>query len=1195
MSAAQEIDKIIADYLIAVETGEEADLDTLCDQHPEHADGIREYFAVRANVLHAIGADDSASAIQIEGYDILREIGRGAMGVVFEAIQQNLHRQVAIKVLKEGALGSAATKKRFEDEARLIAQLDHEHVVGVIDYGVVSGQPYMVMPMVHGRSLNKVIQKGPLSHRNVANLMLQATSAIAAAHEQGIVHRDIKPANILVDLDLTSCQISDFGLAAWNEQTQRLTQTGDIVGTAGYIAPEVIRGKSKGDVKSDIYSTGATIYALLTGVSPFRAATPAESIMLAMSTDPVKPRNLNPGIPVDIESICLKCMHPTPERRYTSIQDVHADLQRFVDRKPVAARPVSSRESLVRWAKRNRSLAGALAATGLLLFGLLTAISVSLAGYYRYSNELTGLNTELNQTNDDLKTAKQRAEEQRDLARRIQEYTADIFKAPAPISSGKDVRVVDVLPDAVQQLDAEHPDDSEFKAAMLVVFANAYRDLSEHQEAEELYSRALEITKRLQLTDELTEKRYRLRRAENLIELGSTKIPQAIGELQNILSTTETSADERRQIYTTLAYAHYLIKDKEGSQKYGQLAIEGFDFENGEFDGNISGLLTYIMSLHNVDPQEAQKLYLKFQDQFEDEELKPIWRVLFHLNYGTLLLEQLGKYDQAAELLRLAVDEGQTHLGPDDTRVVSAKGSLGSALVRLERASEAVPLLESAFETKIKRYGEKSPITWKTMRILAAAYGQSGESEKAVSMLQRFVKVAEEMGDTSSEDYISLLHELGSSLNEIGRVQESLPIWQKITKYCEEHYEPEAERTLISKNNLATALKQLGRFNESVEIGEQVVEGMKRTLTTSHARTRSAMQNLAVSYWAAGNRENALKLIAEVIEIRQQHDGPESRTTIGAIQEKSVYLRGIGKADQALSELQALQRILESKFDASDPRTLWNQVRIAEAFAAKGSVEEALELLQSILDRFSITKGAGHQETLHVEGLIGSYLHQLDRLEEGEAVFKQVIPKLIAQQGEDSAQVLGVRSELASVYIKRENYEQAEKILNQVLETGLKQGDGTSVLGLRVRLATVLNKQRKYARADRQFQIIIDGYRQRKNLDYVLIVSLGRSVNLIEAKNAELAEQVLLESQSLAKPGSFNDLRGRLLLAIARYMKSPSNEHTSAIRAAFKALEKQQSKFLIQHKRRFEQDKKRLLEILEYESVEELETWLQAD
>lgn len=390
------VDKIIAEYLIAVETGEETNLDTLCDQHPEHADGIRDYFAVRANVLHVIGTDDSAAAIQIEGYEILREIGRGAMGVVFEAIQKNLHRQVAIKVLKEGALGSAATKKRFEDEAKLIAQLDHENVVGVIDYGVVGGQPYMVMPLARGKALNKAIQKGPVSDSVVATLMLQITSAIAAAHDQGIFHRDIKPGNILADADLTSCQISDFGLAAWNEQTRGLTQTGDIIGTPGYIAPEVIRGKSKGDVKSDIYSIGATIYALLTGSQPFRAATPAESILLAMNSDPVSPRTLNPGIPVDIESICLKCMHPTSDRRYASVHDIHVDLQKFIDGKPVVARPVSAWESTSRWAKRNRGLAATLAATAALTFGLIGVVT-----YSSYT---------ISKTNEDLKESLEKQE-----------------------------------------------------------------------------------------------------------------------------------------------------------------------------------------------------------------------------------------------------------------------------------------------------------------------------------------------------------------------------------------------------------------------------------------------------------------------------------------------------------------------------------------------------------------------------------------------------------------------------------------------------------------------------------------------------------------------------------------------------------------------------------------------------------------
>ena len=794
-SSVSEIDKIVADYLIAVETGDKADLDTLCDRHPEHADGIRDYFAVRANVLQFIGNEDAVAAIEIEGYDILREIGRGAMGVVFEAIQKNLHRQVAIKVLKEGALGSAATKKRFEDEAKLIAQLDHEHIVGVIDYGVVNGQPYMVMPLVHGKALNKVIQKGPLPHSDVARLMLQATGAISEAHEQGIVHRDIKPANILADADLKSCRIADFGLAAWNEQTQRLTQTGDIIGTAGYIAPEIIRGKSKGDVQSDIYSIGATIYALLTGVPPFRATTPAESILLAMNSDPVAPRSMNSGIPVDIESICLKCMHPSSDRRYATVVDVHEDLKRFIDGRLVLARPVSSWESLSRWAKRNQRLAAALATAGILLIGLLAAISVSLAGSYRYANELDNKNSELRDVNRSLElardqetSAKLRAQEQRDLAEQVRVYIANVFKSPSPGEEGKDFRVVDAIDNALGQLDVDYPDDSEFKCEMLMILGDNYQYLSDFETADAIFSRANRTALRLSGDRKDLVDSTRLRLAYNRIQENGDKVESASEDLEKIASLLDPDDPIYREVCANLALAHHHLKDFESEWKYSRLAVADLDFD---VDENKGFLLTQLMSMHSHNPVDAEKLYLQYQDQFENEAVKPIYRVLFNLNFGTLL-RQTHDYQRAAKVLQRSVDEGKQELGPGNIHVTNASVGLGDSLIQLNQINEAVPILEDVFETSLDKFGEQNAVTWSTMSRLADAYVRLGKTEKAIPLATRFIKVAEAMGDTSSEDYFRLLSALSSSLNEAGRVQESLLILEEIDEYCSENYEPDA-------------------------------------------------------------------------------------------------------------------------------------------------------------------------------------------------------------------------------------------------------------------------------------------------------------------------------------------------------------------------------------------------------------------
>jgi serine/threonine protein kinase len=387
-----QIDKILANFMLELETGKETDLETLYERHPKHEYELRQYFEMRRGLFDLFSPDSLSLAdmpeakkvtesedahdfyrkhVQIEGYELIEEIGRGGMGVVFEAIQTSLNRSVAIKVLREGVLASNHSRRRFEEEAKLIAKFQHDHIVSVIEFGQIEDHPYLVMPLVQGKALNQVIHSGPLTQTTACNVMLQVTAAIAAAHHADVIHRDIKPANILTDDNFQECKVVDFGLAVDDQSANRMTKTGDVLGTPGFLAPEIIKGTNKGDVLTDVYSLGATLYALLTGVPPFRAATPAGSIILAMESDPVSPRKINPNLAVDIESICLKCMNPVRERRYQSVEKLNDDLLRFKDGKTVIARPVGRLEAVSRWSARNRWLATAMTASVALLVGLL--------------------------------------------------------------------------------------------------------------------------------------------------------------------------------------------------------------------------------------------------------------------------------------------------------------------------------------------------------------------------------------------------------------------------------------------------------------------------------------------------------------------------------------------------------------------------------------------------------------------------------------------------------------------------------------------------------------------------------------------------------------------------------------------------------------------------------------------------------
>lgn len=298
-------------------------------------------------------------------YEFLEEIARGGMGIVFKARHRGLNRIVALKMIAAGQLAKAEELVRFRHEAEATARFQHPNLVAVYEVGEHDGQPWFSMEYVAGPSLAKVVREGPLVPERAARLLKSVADAVQHAHDHGILHRDLKPSNILLAPG-DQPRVTDFGLAKFAQRDSELTRTDGILGSPSYMSPEQA---SAGviDGRSDVYSLGAVLYELLTGRPPFQASTPVRTLRLVVETDPVAPTRLNPGVPRDLETICLKCLTKDPARRYASARDLAADLAAFLEGRPISARPVSVLERLVRWCRRKPALASTLLALGLAL------------------------------------------------------------------------------------------------------------------------------------------------------------------------------------------------------------------------------------------------------------------------------------------------------------------------------------------------------------------------------------------------------------------------------------------------------------------------------------------------------------------------------------------------------------------------------------------------------------------------------------------------------------------------------------------------------------------------------------------------------------------------------------------------------------------------------------------------------------
>jgi serine/threonine-protein kinase len=394
----ERLGEILAAWIEAAERGEAPDSAEWLARHASFAPELAQFLANRARLQEAAeplrqavramaavapssraplcpmsqestGALPAAEMIgrSVGEHDLLEAIGQGGMGLVYRARHRRLQRLVALKMLRANVLPEAGDVQRFRNEAEVLAQLDHPHIVPIHDVGEHEGRVYFSMKLIEGGGLDGQLERFRDDPKNAARLVAEVARAVHHAHQRGILHRDLKPSNILLDRE-GQPHVSDFGLSKRIESDGSLTQTGAIVGTPQYMAPEQTSGR-KGAVTTatDVYGLGAVLYALLTSRPPFQGETVLETLEQVREREPEPPRLINPKVDRDLETICLKCLQKEPQRRYESAQAMAEDLERWLKGEPIQDRRIGWARRIWRWHRRNPFLAS------------LTGLSVGLA------------------------------------------------------------------------------------------------------------------------------------------------------------------------------------------------------------------------------------------------------------------------------------------------------------------------------------------------------------------------------------------------------------------------------------------------------------------------------------------------------------------------------------------------------------------------------------------------------------------------------------------------------------------------------------------------------------------------------------------------------------------------------------------------------------------------------------------------
>jgi len=455
----------------------------------------------------------------IPGYEILGELGRGGMGVVYKARQQALNRTVALKMILAGSHAGPSALARFLKEAETIAHLKHPNVVQVYEYGNFGGMPYFSLEYLEGGSLAEKIKGEPQEPRQSAEMVRTLAGAIQAAHEQGIVHRDLKPANVLLAADGTP-KITDFGLAKQGDSA--MTATGDVMGTPSYMAPEQAEGKIKQvGPAADVYALGAILYTLLTGRPPFMGTSTWDTLQMVSGHEAVPPSKLHLKVPRDLETICLKCLEKEPAKRYGSAQALADDLRRFQNREPILARPISRPDRFWRWCRRKPVVAGLVAALVLVLAG--SFVGVTMLWLHAEDQRIAAEKANENAQNLAAVAQKQKtiADEKSRLAQaeaekakreankalRTAQVLIEMFQAADPLGldgiptlrppGGGKLMALDILKGGAKKVLKDLNGEPDTQAKLLDSIGNVFCTLGHTEEARPLLQKALDLRRKL--------------------------------------------------------------------------------------------------------------------------------------------------------------------------------------------------------------------------------------------------------------------------------------------------------------------------------------------------------------------------------------------------------------------------------------------------------------------------------------------------------------------------------------------------------------------------------------------------------------------------------------------------------------------------------------------------------------------------
>jgi serine/threonine protein kinase/tetratricopeptide (TPR) repeat protein len=1113
-AADPELDRLIEELTRRVQAGEDIDLEAFVREHPGYTEPLRRLLPaleLLAGLSQSVmgeglrrGAsggdpDPTAGLGELGDFRLVREIGRGGMGVVYEAEQLSLRRRVALKVLPFAAALDARQIQRFRVEAQAAACLHHPHIVPVHGVGCERVVHYYAMQLIEGQSLAAMIAElrriegldpadaaapapglaalsttalaarlltggaadrdqpagaGPDSPtapvpagasppgepspraagtapgrhatpvsstrsrdyvRAAARLALQAAEALDHAHAQGVLHRDVKPANLLLDAG-GRLWVTDFGLAQVRGD-DRLTCSGDVLGTLRYMSPEQALGRRVViDGQTDVYSLGVTLYELLTLRPAQGGRDRAEVLRRIAEQEPTPPCRLNPAVPADLETIVLKATSKNPAARYATAGDLAGDLGRFLEGQPIRARRPSVMDRAAKWSRRHRPVV----MTAALLLVVGTAASTWQA--------IRAMKAE-RQASASAEEAKTEAS----IAQAVNDFLLNDLLAqanPTKNARASQVTLEAVLNKAAARITGKFAGQPKTEAAVRMTIARTYEALGLFPEAQLHAERAIELRRRA-----LGPERPGTLLAMRL--LADVYVDRGMFDKAGALNTQVLDVQRRVR-----GAKHLDTLNATERLAFMYRAWGKFEKAESLFTQNL----------------EAHRRVLGAEHRY----------TLTAMHNVACMYHDRGELKKAASAFAELLDVRRRVCGAEHPDTLHTMNNLAFMYRELGKFEQAEPLAQQVLELRRRVLGAEHPHTLKTMDDLAQLYSERGKPKKAEPLRKQVLEIQRRVLGAEHADTLEAMISLANVYLEQRKYDQAEPLFAEVLNIGRRVLGAEHPKFLKAMSGLAICYNARGRNSEAESLLKRALKVAHRVLGPGDQSTLAAMHTLAEVYMEQVGFEKAEPLMTQLLEVRRRVLGPEHPHTVATMHGLAVVyaeLSQYAKAERLYTEvLERARRVL----GAEHPDTLGTMNDLAALYDTLGQYAKAEPLYTHVLEQARRMLGSEHPKTLVAMNNLAALDFNMGQFDKAELLYTQALDVKRRVLGPEHPSTLSAMGNLAVLYRDMGQYGKAEVLSTRALEAARRslRGDHPDTARLMATLGSVLLKEQKYAEAE---------------------------------------------------------------------------------------------------------------------------------